>query len=421
MPFKCCVYGCKSNYSSSESSHTQVFRFPTSEESRNEWIKALPNKDFIFSENKRICVHHWPQDFQFKIVKGGAKVPCNPPSIFRGVPDSCIPKTSSKRKYTSFEERNTVPDELKDFEIMEQIRYESLASRINAEFSIEMLYVCENVAKKEICIYSADRNEVIHRFSIFIRNAVEVGKFQVTCFSGIRKIYVPFLNQNTVRCWSQLQNVIQFVFNYEDVNEKSKTEFVSRQIYLLNQPSGTAYEISDLMIALNLYSRSRSMYIELRNYFKLPSIRCLQKITSKVDKLSDLEFLTTILKICDGNQKLCSIIFDEVYVRPGFQYCGGKVYGSVVNSTSSPASTILAVMVKCFMGGPKFVFKLFPVCKLDSNFQAAIVHDIIDILKKSGATPVSIIADNSKVNQRTFSMLSGELLLVCIFYSLVDQ
>ncbi len=303
---------------------------------------------------------------------------------------------------------------------MDQIRYESLASRIIAEFSVDMLYVCENVAKKEICVYSADRNEVIHRFSIFIHNEAEVGKFRVTCFSGVRKINVPFLNRNTVRCWSQLQNAIQFVHNYED-DQKSKTEFISRQIYLLNQPCGTAYEITDLMTALNLYSRSRSTYIELRNYLKFPSIRHLQKITSKVDKLSDLEFLSTIFKTCNADQKLCSIILDEVYVHPGFQYCGGKVYGSAVNSISSPASTILAVMVKYFMGGPKFVFKLFPVCKLDSDFQVAIVRDIVDVLKESGATPISMIMDNNKVNQRTFSMLSGELPLLYMFSFFITE
>ena len=45
MPRKCCVYGCKSNYKSTEVRYS-VITFPRDKTLRREWIRKIPNANF---------------------------------------------------------------------------------------------------------------------------------------------------------------------------------------------------------------------------------------------------------------------------------------------------------------------------------------------------------------------------------------
>ena len=68
MVYKCCIYGCKSNYAvrtkaSKESKtklpHVPIFRFPKDEVLRAEWIRRILNKDLKVTENSRVCIKHF--------------------------------------------------------------------------------------------------------------------------------------------------------------------------------------------------------------------------------------------------------------------------------------------------------------------------------------------------------------------------
>ena len=67
MVYKCCDYGCKSNYavrtkaskeSETKEPHVPIFRFPKYEVLRAEWIRRIPNKDLKVTENSRVCINH---------------------------------------------------------------------------------------------------------------------------------------------------------------------------------------------------------------------------------------------------------------------------------------------------------------------------------------------------------------------------
>ncbi|KAG0692460.1 THAP domain-containing protein 2 [Chionoecetes opilio] len=60
MPRSCCVPGCKSNSSSVDASG---FRFPTDEQRRVQWIKAIHREDFMPTENTVVCAKHFEQSF----------------------------------------------------------------------------------------------------------------------------------------------------------------------------------------------------------------------------------------------------------------------------------------------------------------------------------------------------------------------
>ena len=68
MPYKCCVYGCTTNYLTDQSTEKCIMHsFPKDELKRNSWIQALPNKDFVYTESKRICSLHWTSDCEKEI------------------------------------------------------------------------------------------------------------------------------------------------------------------------------------------------------------------------------------------------------------------------------------------------------------------------------------------------------------------
>lgn len=52
MPNKCCVPACSSNYRTGEK--VQVFSFPKDEVLRTKWLRAIPRKDFVPTENNKV-------------------------------------------------------------------------------------------------------------------------------------------------------------------------------------------------------------------------------------------------------------------------------------------------------------------------------------------------------------------------------
>ena len=131
MGRKCIVFGCRSGYKDSE--YVPLYRFPTTIEECEKWLKSLPNKfptDFIPSRNQCVCELHWPSDVQRKPCAGNKNgVPLCPPSVFMCVPPSCIPSSSSsqssyprsKRAKLTAEQRSQQPDQLPLFVINDQL------------------------------------------------------------------------------------------------------------------------------------------------------------------------------------------------------------------------------------------------------------------------------------------------------------
>ncbi len=87
-------------------------------------------------------------------------------------------------------------------------------------------------------------------------------------------------------------------------------------------------------------------------------------------------------------------------------YHGGEVFGQAHNDSSKLARTVLAVMLKCLFGGPTFIVKMLPVCKLDSKYQFTVVSSVIDAISAADGRLVAILCDNNKVNQRFYQLFN---------------
>ena len=68
MGYKCCVFGCKSNYEykndkqTTKVPHVIIFSFPKSEELRSKWIRSIPNQDLKVTSNSTVCINHFHKE-----------------------------------------------------------------------------------------------------------------------------------------------------------------------------------------------------------------------------------------------------------------------------------------------------------------------------------------------------------------------
>ena len=106
--------------------------------------------------------------------------------------------------------------------------------------------------------------------------------------------------------------------------------------------------------AFEYFSTCRSLYNRLRVDYQLPTIQTLTRLTSKVSKLSEANFLQRVLNSIKRNQTDCVVLFDEVYVKQMMLYNGGTVFGKACNNPSLLANTVLGIMINCMFGGQPF-------------------------------------------------------------------
>ena len=92
----CIVYNCRSNYRGEP--YSQVVKFPTDRNERSKWISALPNDPKTLLKRTELCVKHF--NCAWKTTQGG-KRPAEPPSIFEGVPKSCVKQVKSTPRPTT--------------------------------------------------------------------------------------------------------------------------------------------------------------------------------------------------------------------------------------------------------------------------------------------------------------------------------
>ena len=150
----------------------------------------------------------------------------------------------------------------------------------------------------------------------------------------------------------------------EEQQQQEQLRFIGSQLLALD---GRRYTPEMMKDSINLYLRGRSSYKELRKHLVLPNPKTLLKYFGKLGIAgAEEECKKTIQRVfstMSEEKRSCFISFDEIHIRPGFQYQGKYMFGEAQNTQdpSCPATKVLAVMVNPSFGGPAFVARLVPV------------------------------------------------------------
>ena len=162
------------------------------------------------------------------------------------------------------------------------------------------------------------------------------------------------------------------------------------------------YSPEVIVRAFEYYATSRTLYNRLRKDYKLPSVKVLQNLTSKVNNLSDKKFIDEVFSNLEDRQKECIVMVDEIHVKKALSLHGGQLFGKARNNPSKLASAVLGIMIKCGFGGPTFVLKMIPVKGMKAEFLYEQVDQILKLIRSAGGKPSSIISDGNRVNKKFF-------------------
>ena len=205
-----------------------------------------------------VCAKHWPENFETKTAKGGHLIPNSPLSIF-----DVIPRRNVTARKVTAESRNMLSDELFEFNQIDKIHdFKSFKQGlILRNYPIDIILKDDYVIILSItdCL---DINFVIKVSSDFSITA----KKSNSCITILRTM-LGF--QHRLERWSQLDNVMSFLKNYDcdfitqfssfietinitDLNEETKI-LLDLVKLAETEPNGRRYNASIIMKSLTLY------------------------------------------------------------------------------------------------------------------------------------------------------------------------
>ena len=233
---------------------------------------------------------------------------------------------------------------------------------------------------------------------VFLIKIFQTLKFE--CYhAGICTSIVSLLKKGVTvfQQWSQIDEATRYLNNLT-IDEKKNV--LKESIEDMSQMGNNVFESGILVRALEYFLMSRSLYNRLQDDYKLPSIRTLTALTSKISKLDDLNFLGDIFSKLWENQRKCIILLDKVNIKLSLQY-QGDLLGFADNSAKS-AKKVLGIMIKCLYGGPKFLIKMIPIAKVDSDFLYEQVINIVNLINCLNGHGIAVICNNNPINQEFF-------------------
>ena len=398
MGKKCCVTGCEGNYNNG--TKASVYRFPQNPAEKERWRKSIPRDNIPTHPDTVVCAAHWPRNFEYIVVRKKIR-PKNPPSKFDEVKPSMIPTPPPKPRTTKkahASNRNILPDELASFVESDKLDFPQLqALSINQDRfkGIVMSYIIEDVVHLQSELFSGG-------VPMFLIKIHENLRFETFHF-GI-KCYIPSLSKNYITVldtWSKLEECIRYLRTKEMDHQQT---VIQDQMHVMTpaKVGMTLYGPEVIVRAFEYFATSRTLYKRLRKDLKLPSETTLTRITSKVASVPENSFLNKIFKTLEGNQKLCILLHDEIYIKKMLLLHGGTIFGRAINDPSSLAKTILGIMIVCLYGGPKFLSKMIPLSKLDAKFLMTQVNPTVEAIDNAGGKVKAIISDSNRVNQSFF-------------------
>ena len=189
MTKKCCIPGCRSNYAPSkkqkqDKGHTKVFRLPRKSDELELWKRSLPYncKKLTITKDSLICVKHWPSSYATVSGKGNKERPVEPPSVWPGVPASCVPAPPNPPRptsRTSLSVRDIQPDQMDEFLRKDRVSFSEIVERVVNENYKFCDHTVSYLSDSTLYIQAAKFSEGIPRFIIKIEENMKFCAFHM--------------------------------------------------------------------------------------------------------------------------------------------------------------------------------------------------------------------------------------------------
>ena len=161
----------------------------------NTWIRAIPYKNLQVGKDSVICEKHWPESYP-TVSKKGKQKPKDPPSVFAGVPQSCIATPAVKprtTKRTSFVIRSTLPDEIELFNQRDKVSFSEIIARTTRKHNVFCCPTTSFVNGALLRIQSQEFSEGVPKVLICIEETLNFD-----CYHMGIKINIPCIAKNRI-------------------------------------------------------------------------------------------------------------------------------------------------------------------------------------------------------------------------------
>lgn len=424
MPRKCAAFGCRGNYAGEP--YSKLVSFPNDKNEREKWINAMPNERTSLTSKKEIwiCASHF--DCAWVTVKGG-KRPSQPPSVFPGVPKSCLKQVQESKRPTQ-----------KSAADIRQLNQQQAINEKDKIISFENFL--QNISLIAISFYSIKKENEVSLFSIgdggrcvtmflkFRKTDSKFGFLQLIDAEKdgieVKKSIFNLQKNNLLHKWSQFKNIISVLSSYvhksQDVIDQVIDElsaisefehhpsfqFIQEQLQILSTPAnGRRYTKNVLIFAAELLCTSPAAYRLLRNsnVILLPHETLVRDLMNK--SLQDGK-LKSLFERLLPEQRLVNLLFDEVKLKRALRFSGGHIVGHATNSEELATSALVIEMI-CHHGGPRLVVRIIPVACLSAEQLKDVLLEAALLVANHGGNLVSFICDNCPLNQGAYKLLGG--------------
>ena len=377
-----------------------IFSFPTKKTDLNKkWIKFVNRNNWVPPNHGGICAKH----FESKFLKVGKRTTLRwdlepVPSIYtntEAIPPSVLPTSATSRKPPT--RVTTLPDQTEEFNDLDKI----------VDFASINESICPSDYKLQVnetkaVFYKLEQCEVLDIPKITEVIAID-NDLHVKLFLSGSPVPLPVWFTKGKDCRltkkSYLENFPPYIRSFsEDSHNNIMDELLEIRFKKPNDKPKFSSEL--LQFALMLRYTSLPAYRLLLDYFALPSISLLKKLSrGGVEPLKAIQVLLMEEKI----DKDVVLLIDEMYLQKEVQFQQGKVIGC--DNDGNLFKGIMTFMIVGLRKSIPLVVKAVPESKIEGKWLSAQIEESIQSLHEIGFHVRAVISDNHPSNVSAFRNL----------------
>ncbi|KAG1650685.1 THAP domain-containing protein 1 [Nymphon striatum] len=397
MVYKCAAFGCRSGYKGETADRILSFhKFPLKDpELIQRWLRRLQRKNFVPTENSRLCSLHF-DDSSFVLQttdknkkRAGARdfsqlskrrlVINAVPSIFPNCPSYM--KSEFTNECSASRGKSATTEGRQDQDVYQKLEAQS------GYIPIGFTWILQS---EKLLILSIVWNDGVPRIvgsitlcsSLSISITVNGGivapqkfkhitsKEKLENFDTLRNLMAAVKNWIVISetdCSELLDKAKDLLEKYMDkcegIEKQKQCGFLREQIGLLeSSKKSRRYSPDCLISSYLLYAASPNAYEEFckQNLLCLPSSRTLRSLTSII-KANESKYLKSRFSNLNSYERHVILMIDEIYTASRVEYSSseGKIIG--LTTDNNVAGTILTFMISSIAGQYRDVVSFYPI------------------------------------------------------------
>ena len=428
-------------------------------------MRSIPRKDFQPSKHSRICsLHFSPDDFcKDSMDTNPRRTPTSSnhkprlktnavPRIYADLPSYLSLKAPKERPdsatSTTRELRQKQDIERKEREKLAQDSFSTLADLASGLSKIQLPEDVGTMIFAKSVMFAKITARQEHLAQSFVFYLVIEEDLSFSC--ALHGNLIPYqtlshISGNIVTSFNAVSNILAFIqsmsideeettvrsekiklcilsfteslsrFYVQDEECARKLSFLLEQLNLVfTSPHQRRYSKHLLILATLWKTTSRSLYncILQDKVLTLPSTRRLSQLTEAISidtgmSNSSLAYLAARFSKLREDEKMVTLMIDEVYSAQRVEYSNGKFSGTIGDV---PSKTILCFMISSAKSKYKDMVSLCPIDALDAKLLHSLFLQALLGLEKVGFHVLAISVDNLSVNRKFYHTLAqGQL------------